>query len=149
MSRQFGYTLVGALLAISISSGAQAGVYTDDLSRCLIQSTTPNDRTLLVRWMFAAAASHPAVKSIAAVTAADLDTANKQTGALFMRLLTEACRDEAKAALKFEGQSTIEASFNAFGQVAGRELFSSPEVTAGMAGLGTYIDQEKLQALTQ
>jgi len=33
--------------------------------------------------------------------------------------------------------------------VAGQELFASPEVAAGMAGLEKHLDSEKLQALVE
>ena len=130
-----------------MSTTSFAGIYTDDLSKCLVESTTKKDRVALVKWMFSAASLHPAVKSISSVTAEDLDNANKITANLFMKLLTDSCVKETKKALKFEGQTTIETSFRVLGQVAGRELFSSPEVAGAMAGLEKHIDQEKLQSL--
>ena len=39
------------------------------------------------------------------------------------------------------------AAFNMLGQVAGRELFSNPEVAKGMADLEQYMDQDKLKAV--
>ena len=130
-----------------LSSTSYAGIYTNELSKCLVESTSKEDRVALVKWMFSAASLHPAVKSISSVTKDDLDDANKITANLFMKLLTNLCVKETKKALKFEGQTTIETSFRVLGQVAGRELFSSPEVSAAMAGLEKHIDQEKLQSL--
>ena len=135
------------ILFVFQAESAGAGPYTDDLSKCIIASTTTQDRAEFVRWMFAAAAMHPAVKSIASVSKEQLDHANKQTAQLFMRLLTESCRQKVKDAIKYEGQTAIQASFQVLGQVAGRELFSSPEVAAGMSGLKKYFDSEKLRAL--
>lgn len=137
-----------SILAI-FATDAYAGPYTDQLSRCLVESTSTRDRTALVRWMFSAAAVHPAVKSIASVSKEQLDEANKSMAELMMRLLTDSCRKETKKALKYEGDVTLGASFNVLGQVAGRELFSSPEVVAGISGLEKYFDKEKLKSLVE
>lgn len=135
------------LFALLSPSAASAGVYTDDLSKCLIESTSTEDRTALVKWIFIAASVHPAISSLSTATTADIDSANQVTGALFMRLLTESCRLQTQKALRFEGPATIQLSFTVLGQVAGAELFSNPAVTKGMADLAKYIDSRKLDAL--
>jgi hypothetical protein len=129
-------------------SSASAGVYADDLGKCLVASTTQDDRTSLVRWMFMAAAHHPAVKPIAAITPAQQDESDKAMGALVMRLLTDSCKTEAQKAIQYEGPITLQLAFEVLGRVAGQELFSSPEVTGNFQGLAKYIDSDKLKALT-
>ena len=138
-----------AALAIAVPSTASAGVYADDLAKCLVSSTTENDRIELVRWMFSAASLHPAVEPISSVTAADLDAANKTIADLVVKLLTDSCRAETKDALKYEGSTTLETAFTVLGQVAGQELFSSPEVAAALAGLEHHMDAEKLGELAE
>jgi hypothetical protein len=101
----------------------------------------------MVRWMFAAAAAHPAVASIANVSPKALEEANATTGSLFMRLLTEACRDKAKKAVTYEGPAAIQLSFTVLGQAAAGELFSNPEVKKAMSGLDKSIDKKKLEEL--
>jgi hypothetical protein len=66
-----------------------------------------------------------------------------------MRLLTDACKSQTQQALQYEGSNTIQASFQVLGQVAGQELFTSPEVGGAMAGLAKYIDEAKLKELSQ
>lgn len=122
-----------------------AGPYTDELSKCLVRSTTEADKTLLVRWMFATAALHPEVKSLATVTANQRTELNKKMAGLLEKLLTQTCLSEAQQAVRYEGQSTIEAGFTVLGQVAGRELFANSAVAAGLADLDKYVDKEKLQ----
>jgi hypothetical protein len=136
-----------ALISSLATSPAWAGVYTDELSKCLVESTSADDRTALVKWMFAAASSHPAIRSLSTVTAEDLESANEATGALFTRLLTDSCKLQAQKALRFEGPATLQLSFTVLGQVAGAELFSNPAVTQSMAGLQKYVDSRKLEAL--
>jgi hypothetical protein len=143
--------LVAALVAVIglASNASQAGVYTDDMAKCLVESSSKEDRMSLVRWMFAAMAQHPAVATMNTVKAADVEKANASTGALFMRLLTEACVDATKKAIKYEGPAAIQLAFQVLGQVASSEIFSAPEVAAVMAGLDKYADLKKLEALKE
>ncbi len=138
------YKTLAVAAALSVSAGAYAGPYANDLAKCLVNSTSQQDRQNLVRWVFAAAAAHPAVKSIANVSPEQLDQANHQIGTLFTKLLTESCRDETQKAMKYEGQQTLQTSFQVLGTVAGKELFSSPDVGNAMAGLKKYLDEKKL-----
>jgi hypothetical protein len=140
--------LIPGLLFSLSATYVHAGPYGDDLAKCLVASTTKEDRASLVRWMFAAAAANPAVASIANVSPKVLAETNASTGALFMRLLTDTCKDKAKTALTYEGPATIQLSFTVLGQVAAGELFSSPEVRKAMSGLETSIDKKKLEELT-
>jgi hypothetical protein len=126
-----------------------AGPYGDALSKCLISSTSVDDRNQLVQWMFSAASSHPAVSSFTAVSPAQLDSANKNAALLFEKLLTKSCKKETTEALKYEGEITISTAFNILGQVAGRELFSDPSVSKNLTGLNKYFDKSKLEALTE
>ena len=136
-----------ALIASLSASTAWAGVYTDDLSKCLVESTSTEDRTALVQWVFTAASAHPAISTLSTATPADVDSANQVIGVLFMKLLTESCRLQTQKALRFEGPATIQLSFTVLGQVAGAELFSNPEVAKRMSGLEKFIDPGKLEAL--
>ncbi len=135
--------------ALLISHAAVAGPYTDDLTKCLVSSTSDVERNALVKWIFAVMSSHPEVKSIASVSDAQIDQLNRSAGALFMKLLTESCKTKTEQALKYEGPSAIGASFQVLGQVAGRELFASPSVAKNMAGMQKYIDEKKIKALIE
>jgi len=136
------------LLALSgVMSTAEAGLYTDDMSRCLVEGSTKEDKATLVRWIFVALSQNPAISSLSSVTAADIESANAAAGALFERLLTETCLEKTKLAVKYEGGSAIEASFGVLGRVASTELFSDPKVGAIVAGLEKHVDKKKLEAL--
>lgn len=137
---------VNAILAACCLSAipAVAGPYGDAMSKCLVNSTSTADRTLLVQWMFATAALHPDVRSLSAASDAERDKLNRQMGALVERLLSQACTSETKAAVQYEGRGTLENSFNALGQVAGRELFSDPSVSKSMGNFAKYLNEKKL-----
>ena len=135
------------ILALPVSLAAHASPYADELGKCLVDATTKEDRTALVRWMFAAAAAHPAVAAIANVSPKVMEDANATTGALITRLLTESCKDQAKKALNYEGPLTLQLSFQVLGQVAATELFTSPQVKQAMSGLQKTVDKKKLEEL--
>jgi hypothetical protein len=145
MTQRVALTLSGLLL---LSHVAIAGPYTDDLSKCLVASTTPADRVALARWIFIAFSAHPSVAPISSVSAADIESANAEIGALFMKLLTVSCRDKAKAAFRYEGPAASQLSFQTLGQVAGMELATNPNVQARMSGMSKHIDAEKIKELT-
>ncbi len=136
-----------ALLSILLSAPALAGPYSDEMAKCLVRSTSATDRNGLVKWLFASAVLHPEIKPIATVSDAQRDNLNRITARLFERLLTVSCRAETQNAVKYEGPTTLETSFQVLGQVAGRELFTDPNVATSMAGLMNYVDKSKLEAL--
>ena len=142
-------TFVSAALSLVLLSPelAVAGPYSDELAKCLVRSTTDADKNYLVKWIFAAAALHPAVKSIASVSDAQRDELNKNTAKLVERLVTESCKSETREAVRYEGSSTFQASFQVLGQVAGRGLFSDPGVARSMGDFEKHFDKQKLERL--
>jgi hypothetical protein len=134
-----------AFLAVALPAArASAGVYTDDLTKCLVRSADAGDQTRLMQWMFALIALNPAVRPNAAITPPQREAFDRQAAALMQRLLTVDCRKETVAALKYEGSSAIEASFRALGEVAVRGLMSDPTVAGGVKNFTAYIDQDKM-----
>lgn len=114
---------VAWICLLSCSAPTYAGPYGDDLAKCLVGATTQDDRSALVLGMFAAASAHPAVASISSVSAQENAESNGTVGTLFVKLLTESCKDEAKTALQYEGPATMQLSLQVLGQVAATELF--------------------------
>lgn len=132
---------------LTLLTAAYAGPYSDELSKCLLDSTSKKQRATFVRWMFVAGAAHPAVQDIANVSPELLDQANRDMADLSMTLLVELCREESEEALRYEGAVAFQFAFKTLGEVAGMELFSSPEVQTALAGYEAYLDAEKLQQL--
>ena len=137
---------LGLLALLGAAQPASAGVYTDDLSKCLVSGTTPEQKAVLVNWMFSAMSLNPAVAKYVAIPEARRKQFNVDMAHLVYSLLTETCRKEMQAAVKYEGSEAIGAGFNVLGQVAGRELFSNPEVGKALSALNRYIDEDKLKA---
>lgn len=133
------------VLACAAVPPAEAGIYADDLAKCLVASTTTRDQTDLVRWIFATAALHPGVSSIAAVTSAQRTEMARTVAELFERLLTESCRSPFAAAMQNEGNQTIEAAFQVLGQVAMRALMADPAVGKGFDEIDSFLHKEKIE----
>jgi len=109
-----------------------------------VQLSTGDDKLKLVKWMFSSMALHPAVAEISQVTAADRDIANREMADLLSNLLEERCFDQARTAITNEGAVALQSSFSMLGQVAANELFSNPNVAAGLGSLAEYLDAAAL-----
>jgi len=138
-----------ALLSLCAAMPAHAGLYSDDLARCLVGATTTADKTNLVRWIFSNAALHPEVASITAISPEQRVEIDKTAAALLQKLLTQSCRQPYSNAIRYEGAAAMETSFGVLGQVAMKELMSNPAVNAGFGAFGQYVDQQAVKDAAQ
>ena len=135
--------LISLILLLPVS--AHAGIYTDDLSRCLVEKTSAQDKEVLVKWIFAMVSRHPSVSDIGNVSEDKLDQLNRTTADLMMRLMTESCHEPMAKAMQYEGGVAIQESFQVLGKVAAGALFANPQVSQAMTGIQKYLDIDKLQ----
>lgn len=133
------------LVLASLSATVSAGPFTDEMSKCLVKSTSEADKSLLIKWVFAAMASHPDVKSLSNVSTEKGDELNKNVSGLLISLLTEKCKPETQQAIQYEGPKALEVSFEVLGQVAMQGIISNPDVVGYMSGLGKHMDLTKLK----
>jgi hypothetical protein len=141
--------LLGAALAAALLAGAPAtaGVYTDDLSKCLVKSTSESDRSDLVKFIFVALAGYPSIKDLTSVTAAQRAGFTLRYVAIFERMLFVDCRKEAVDAVKFEGTGALEQSSVVLGETAMRQLMSGPGFAAVTSDVAAHLDKGKWVAL--
>lgn len=142
-----GFTAAFVATLIAFPSLASAGVYTDDLSRCLVKATTPEDQNAFIKWMFMAMALHPMVSKYATISDAQRAEANEAAGKLMNKMLLESCREATVQAVKYEGLAALQAGFQVFGQVAGMGLMSHQDVAVALQGLGQHVDETRMKAL--
>jgi hypothetical protein len=138
--------LLVSLAWLSSVPVANAGPYSDDLGKCLVQSTTTSDKGTLVKWVFAMASLHPEVKGTSSLTSEQRTELTRSAAALFTDLIVKRCKDKALEAVKYEGPGTLQTSFSVLGQAAMMELFSNPDVATGLAELGKYFDKAQFEA---
>ena len=133
------------IILTTLSLSSNAGPFTDELSKCLVKSTTQADKELLITWIYAAMSAHPKVKVLSNISNKKGEELNKNTADLFMNLLTVRCKSETEVAFKYEGVSTFSASFEVLGRVAMQGIMSNPDVNNYMSGLDKYIDTKEIE----
>lgn len=138
-----------SLALVLAASNATAGAYTDDMSKCLVKSTSEDDKDHLVRWIFTEMTLNPALKGVASSTPEQRQQFEKEGAALFQRLVLVDCRKETIDAIKYEGQGAIQMSFQVLGEVAGRGLMTDPKVNAGIMAMAAYLDKDRWKALNK
>lgn len=141
---RIGAGAVVVLLALLSGSPAHAGPFGDEMAKCLVNSTSEADRTLLIQWIFAAMAKHPDVSSLSNVSAEKGEELNRKVGELLGNLLTERCKSETTQALKLEGPGTFATSFEVLGRVAMQGIMSDGAVAAYLSGIAKYVDDEAM-----
>ena len=140
--------VIAAGLALCIMAlPSQAGIYTDDMTRCLVSNTTTSDKTTLVRWVFSIASLHPEVATTSTLSEEKREALDRGIAALFERLLTRDCRKQTQEAIRYEGTGSLRSSFEVLGQVAMQELTVHPAVAKGFSGFLKYIDEQKMKEL--
>lgn len=133
--------------AMLIPSTATAGIYSDDLSRCLVAKTSDGDKILLAKWIFTVISVHPSAALIANISDGDRTEVSRQAARTFEVLLTESCKDEAAKAVKYEGTVALGASFKVLGEIAMTTLLADPKVAAESQNFIKYVDEAKLKAV--
>ena len=124
---------------------AHAGVYGDTFGKCLVSASTDSDKQHLMEWIYSAIALNPSIRPFSNITSEQREVFDKRMATIFERLVGDSCRKEASEALKYEGTSAFGTAFQLFGEVAGQQLFASPEVAAGSQEFYKHVDNEALQ----
>lgn len=141
--------LAGAFLLSTVYLGnAHAKSETERLSECLVMMSSGADRVALVRWMTFAFVSHPSISGEVGVSQAAIEDANKAIAALFVDLLTNRCRTEAKAAFSSDSTGTAATlAFRALGEVSAQEIFGNAQVKDRMSEFLKHIDEKRLEEM--
>jgi len=133
-----GATLLGA------SQIALAGPKVDQLSNCLMKSTTATDKTVVLQWTFVALGNHPDLKAFSNVTATQKEALDKNLATVLQRILVEQCSAQTKAVIQTEGLQAVGDSFQELGSITGEEILKTPEIKQQLNGVLKYVDLNKL-----
>jgi hypothetical protein len=144
---RFFLSLIALVGAAVYAQPASAGPYADDLAKCFVQSSSIDDKTLFIEWMFAELSLNPAVAPLTSITDEQRAVFTRKSADYYQRLLYKDCRHQVIDGLKYEGPSAMAAGFRIIGQVAVREMMNNPNTRAGMAALTASLDKEKLVEL--
>ncbi len=133
-----GATLLGA------SQIALAGPTVDQLSNCLMKSTTATDKTVVLQWTFVALGNHPDLKAFSNVTATQKEALDKNLATVLQRIVVEQCSAQTKAVIQTEGLQAVGDSFQELGSITGEEILKTPEIKQQLNGVLKYVDLNKL-----
>ena len=126
---------------------ASAGIYTDDLARCLVDSATQSDREKFDLWLLSALNTHPAFRPYSNMTDEQRETITKQAAEMLVRLLAVDCRKQAVGAVKNEGRSSYVTAFGVLGETAMNWLMNDEQVGRSTRHIDQFLDKAKLSAI--
>ncbi len=135
------------LLASSVLMATQfsnAGPTVDQLSDCLVKSTTATDKTAVLQWTFVALSTHPDLKSFSNVTEIQKEQLDRNLAQVLQRILVDQCSAQTKAVIQAEGLQAVGDSFQELGSITGEEILKNPEVKQQLKGVVRYLDLNKL-----
>ncbi|TCB52696.1 hypothetical protein E0H80_02355 [Acinetobacter sp. ANC 4779] len=136
-----------ALIAVALLGSAQlatAGPTVDQLSNCLVKSTTATDKKTVLQWTFVALSTHPDLKAYSNVTDVQKEQLDKSLATVLQRILVEQCSIQTKAVIAAEGVQAVGDSFQELGKITGEEILENPEVKSQLKGVLRYVDLNKL-----
>lgn len=119
---------------------AQAPSADAALGECMVKAATPNDREVLVKWVFSALAAHPQLVDMSSLDAASRDALDGEMARLFERLMVDDCTVQARNALADDAGDAFGAGFKVLGEVAMTGLIDHPEVQGRIAGFAGKVD---------
>lgn len=136
--------MVMALGVFGATQIATAGPTVDQLSQCLVKSTTATDKTAVLQWTFVALSTHPDLRSFSNVTDDQKTQLDQKFAQVLQRILVEQCAEQTKAVIKAEGMQAVGESFQQLGRTTGDEILKNPEVKQQLKGVIRYLDMGKL-----
>lgn len=132
-----------AAVVLGATQFTLAGPTVDQLSDCLVKSTTATDKTAVLQWTFAALSVHPDLKAYS-VTDEQRTQLDQKLAQTLQRILVEQCSVQAKAVIQAEGLQAVGDSFQELGSITGEEILKNPEVKQQLKGVVRYLDLNKL-----
>ena len=147
LGRRFARIGCSVLMAIAVMGTTQvamAGPTVDQLSNCLVKSTTAADKTTVLQWTFVALSAHPELKKFSNVNEEQRTQLDKNLAQVLQRILVDQCASQTKAVIAAEGVQAVGDSFQELGQITGEEILENPEVESQLKGVLRYVDLNKL-----
>ena len=144
MKKLLGQIALATSLSLGVVATTQASTTVDALSQCLVQGTTPSDKTTVLQWTFAALAQHPDLNSMSSISATQKEQLDKNLAQVLQRILVEQCSTQAKAVIQAEGFEAVGTSFQELGTITGNEILKTPQVKNQLNGVLKHVDMGKL-----
>ncbi len=128
------------IAVLGLASQAQAGPYADELKKCLVESSSPKDLTLLVRWIAKAINAHPHLSDISSLSERKKAEIDQQLARYFERVLFQDCSAPARDLIKYENADGMRVAFEFLGQIAMKQVMEDPKVTQSVSDFSKYFN---------
>ena len=135
------------IFSVSFSSLVISGPYQDNLSKCIIEKTTKEEKSLLMKWMFVIISEHPSIPENYKISNKDKVLSDIDMANIVMNIFQIYCTTEAKQAYEYEGENSITESFKLLGEVAMRNLMNNDDVNMAVGRFTNYIDEEEFMSI--
>jgi hypothetical protein len=137
--------LLSICLCLSYNWALSAST-SDNLKKCIAQSSSSKDNITLLKWMAKAMVVHPALTEIPAMKPADKTSIDRDFAAYVEKILITDCKKQTIDTLQTEGLPALQGALETLSQQLIKELLSNPEVNREIGAFATHIDQNKLMA---
>lgn len=127
-------------------SWALSGTASENLKKCIAQSSSSKDNVTLTKWIAKAFVAHPALTEILAMKPADKINIDREFAAFAEKILITDCKKQTVDTLQTEGLPALQDALETLSQQLIKELSSNPEVIKEIGLFATHIDQNKLLA---
>lgn len=144
MKKLLGQIALATSLSLGVVATTQASTTVDALSQCLVQGTTPSDKTTVLQWTFAALAQHPDLNSMSSISTTQKEQLDQNLAQVLQRILVEQCSTQTKAVIQAEGFEAVGTSFQELGTITGNEILKTPQVKNQLNGVLKHVDMGKL-----
>jgi hypothetical protein len=141
------------ILSVSGAASAQGVSFPNEGSKelieCVILSTTGRDRLVLIRWVAVSIASAQSMQDSVTVKPGAKEAADRAMAAVFSRLFTVDCRNEAAPLLKANDRAGVEAAFGELGRIAMNELMGDPLVEQNLTSFTQYAELDAIAEIAK
>ena len=131
---------------VALASPAAAGPATETLGTCLITAAGKADPSVLSQWMYVAMGTNPALKGLSSVSEDQRQAINAKAAAFIQKAMLTDCRPQALEALRTDGPSAVEQSFQLVGAISTRQLRSDPATQTSLQGVARGFDPKAWEA---
>ena len=131
---------------ITLSLPSMAGPYVDELKKCLVESSSPNDMRNLVKWVARAIAAHPNLGDLYAISPAKEAEIDKNFAQYVERVLLENCHRQTQNLMRYENTDGLRVAFEFLGQVAMQQLMEDRNVTTAIGAFIKHVDIKRFEA---
>ena len=133
---------IAAAICTLFSPTSQAGPFSDQMARCIVDKTTQPEKIMFMQWLYAGMSKHPNLAGMSTISDSQGIRFSQLTADIVIDLMTDRCGHETKQAMRYEGENAAASAFKILGQVAMKELMVDQDVNSFISGLGRYIDED-------